>query len=184
MCTVLLPPGGETGDNQPQKRQMAPAASAPKNTLSIHQHGNLKEVSAPMGFYHHRTNRISRGEKKNDSLCNSGASIAMKHLWEYVQMSNKRSPKCPDWTLDFFLRISESFYGFKRTKNIFGLYYIWNIMYYKHGENNATFYLCTSEDTLLAMLKVFFLLCFFFLFWLTFFPTPQKKKPVHKRFSD
>lgn len=79
----------------------------------------------------------------------------------------------------FFLRISESFYGFKRTKNIFGLYYIWNIMYYKHSENNATFYLCTSEDTLLAMLKVFFLL--WFLFFVNFFPhSPEKKACTQK----
>lgn len=52
-------------------------------------------------------------------------------------------------------------------------------MYYKHGENNATFYLCTSEDTLLAMLKVFFLL--WFLFFVNFFPhSPEKKACTQK----
>lgn len=53
-------------------------------------------------------------------------------------------------------------------------------MYYKHGENNAAFYLCTSEDILLAVLKVFFFLCFF---WLTFFPTAQGKKSLHTKDS-
>lgn len=47
-------------------------------------------------------------------------------------------------------------------------------MYYKHGENNAAFYLCTSEDILLAVLKVFFFLCFFLV---NFFPhCPGGKK--------
>lgn len=54
-------------------------------------------------------------------------------------------------------------------------------MYYKHGENNAAFYLCTSEDILLAVLKVFFFLCFFLV---NFFPhCPGGKKSLHTKDS-
>lgn len=72
VCTVLLPPGGKFGHNRTWERQMASAAK----TLSIYQQGNSWGVSTPMGFYHHRANRISL-RKKNDSLCNSGGYMAM-----------------------------------------------------------------------------------------------------------
>lgn len=104
---VLLPPGGKAGDNQPQERQMAPAASAPKNTLSIHHQGNSKEVRAPMGFHHHRANRISRRKEKNDALCKSGASIVMSNnkqkavivtAWN-ICVTGLTDLKCLDWRL-------------------------------------------------------------------------------------
>lgn len=39
VCTLLLPPRGEAEDNLCWERQMAPAASALKKTLSIYQQG-------------------------------------------------------------------------------------------------------------------------------------------------